>query len=209
MTRENNSEKLERFNYKRNGIIKKRIFTNWKNIMDRMIELAIRRPVAVFALIFATVIFGIFAFQTIPIQMSPDIEKPRLDIRVRWAGASPIDVDREVVGRLEAELSSLNGVEEIASRSSRGYARINLTYSVGKNMDKALVLLLNKLSSVSGLPADASTPTVRTANSEDSPIARLALVAKEGVDINLEEYGGYVESNIVAPLTRVKRCFRS
>ena len=86
--------------------------------MGGIIKLAIERPVAVLALIFMTVIFGAVALQTIPIQMSPDIEKPVLDVRVRWAGASPTDVDREIVGRLENELASLNGVEEIASRST-------------------------------------------------------------------------------------------
>ena len=46
--------------------------------------------------------------------MSPDIEKPVLDVRVRWTGAAPEDVDREIVARLEAELASLNGVQEIS-----------------------------------------------------------------------------------------------
>ena len=123
--------------------------------MGGIIKLAIERPVAVMALILITIIFGAVALQNIPIQMSPDIEKPVLDVRVRWNGASPSDVDREIVGRLESELSSLNGVEEIASRSTRGYGRVTLTYAVGQDMDKALVLLLSKLSAVNGLPNDA------------------------------------------------------
>ena len=106
--------------------------------MGRLIKLAIERPIAVMAMIFMTIVFGAVALQTIPIQMSPDIEKPVLDVRVRWNGASPVDVDREIVGRLERELASLNGVEEIASRSSRGYARVTLTYGVTQDMDKAL-----------------------------------------------------------------------
>ena len=122
--------------------------------MGGIIKLAIERPVALMALILMTIIFGAVALQTIPIQMSPDIEKPVLDVRVRWNGASPSDVDREIVGRLESELSSLNGVEKIASRSTRGYGRVTLTYSVGQDMDKALVLLLSKLSAVNGLPND-------------------------------------------------------
>ena len=145
--------------------------------MGRLIKLAIDRPIAVMAMILMTIVFGAVALQTIPIQMSPDIEKPVLDVRVRWNGASPVDVDREIVGRLERELASLNGVEEIASRSSRGYARVTLTYGVTQDMDKALVLLLSKLSAVNGLPEDADTPLVRTSNSENSPVARLALVA--------------------------------
>ena len=83
--------------------------------MERLIKLAIERPIAVIAMILMTIVFGIVALQTIPIQLSPDIEKPVLDVRVRWNGASPVDVDREIVGRLEHGLASLNGVEEIAS----------------------------------------------------------------------------------------------
>ena len=170
--------------------------------MERLIKLAIERPIAVIAMILMTIVFGIVALQTIPIQLSPDIEKPVLDVRVRWNGASPVDVDREIVGRLERELSSLNGVEEIASRSSRGYARVTLTYGVTQDMDKALVMLLSKLSAVNGLPGDAESPLVRTSNSEDSPIARLALVARDGVDANLEMLGQYLDTNIVEPLSR-------
>ena len=170
--------------------------------MDRLIKLAIERPIAVMAMILMTMVFGIVALQTIPIQLSPDIEKPVLDIRVRWSGASPVDVDREIVGRLERELASLNGVEEIASKSSRGYATVTLTYSVSQDMDKALVMLLSKLSAVNGLPDDAESPLVRTSNSDDSPIARLALVAKDGFDVNLETLGQYLDTDIVEPLSR-------
>ena len=170
--------------------------------MGRIIRLAIEWPVAVMAMILMTVVFGVVALQTIPIQMSPDIDKPVLDVRVRWSGAAPVDVDREIVGRLERELAALNGVEEITARSTRGYARVTLTYNVAQDMDKALVMLLSKLSAVNGLPDDADTPLVRTSNSEDSPIARLALVADKGADVNLETLGQYLDSNIVEPLSR-------
>ena len=144
--------------------------------MGGLIRIAIERPIAVLAFIMLTVLFGVVALRNIPIQMSPDIEKPILEVRVGWPGASPEDVDREIVARLESELSGLNGVEELVSASRRGRASVTLTYSVSQDMDKALVLLLSKLSSVTGLPSDARTPEVRTSNSDDSPIARLALV---------------------------------
>ena len=74
------------------------------------------------------------------------------------------------MGRLERELASLNGVEEIASRSSRGYARVTLTYGVTQDMDKALVMLLSKLSAVDGLPSDAGR---RLSERQIQKIARL------------------------------------
>ena len=71
-------------------------------------------------------------------------------------------------------------------------------------MDKALVLLLSKLSAVNGLPKDSDTPTVRTSNSDDSPVARLALVSKDGANVDVETLGQYLDTNIVEPLSRVE-----
>ena len=171
--------------------------------MGWLIKTAIERPVSILAFVMLTLLFGFVALRNIPIQMSPDIEKPILEVRVNWPGASPEDVDREVVARLERELASLNGLEEMASRSSRGRARVTLTYNVSQDMDKALVLLLSKLSSVSNLPNDSKTPEVRTSNSDDSPIARMALVSTIGEANDLEGLGNFLDSNIIEPLGRV------
>ena len=81
--------------------------------MNNIIKEAIGRPVAVVAIIFLAILFGYVALQNIPIQMSPDIEKPIYQVRVSWPGAAPADVDREIINRLEQELSSLNGIETI------------------------------------------------------------------------------------------------
>ena len=172
--------------------------------MNYVIKQAIDKPIAVIALIFLSILFGYVALQNIPIQMTPDIEKPIYQVRVNWPGASPADVDREIVNRLEQELSSLNGIEELSSQSRTGRATITLTYSLEQDMDKALILLLNKLSGVTGLPNDSKTPTIRTSNSDDSPIARLALLARDGYKIDLESLGKFVESDIVQPLGRTK-----
>ena len=57
----------------------------------------------------------------------------------------------EIVSRLETELSGLNGVEDINSRSDTGRARVTLTYSVGTDMGKALTMLLSELSGITDL----------------------------------------------------------
>ena len=171
--------------------------------MNSLIKFAIERPVAVMAMMILTVMFGIVSSQIIPIQMSPDIEKPILQVRMSWSGASPEDVDREIVSRLETELSGLSGVEDIASRSDTGRARVTLTYGVGTDMDKALTMLLSELSGITDLPDEASAPQVRTSNSDDSPIARLALTATQDSGVDVEKLGNFLEDGIVAPLERV------
>lgn len=175
--------------------------------MNGLIKRAIERPVAVLAIIFLIVLFGFVALRSIPIQMSPDIEKPLLQVRVSWPGASPEDVDREIVSRLENELASLKGVEEISSSSLTGQARISLTYNVGQDMDKATSDLISQLAGISGLPTDSKQPRVRTSNSDDSPIARMALAELDGTrddGPDLEKLGQFVENEIVAKLGRIE-----
>ena len=171
--------------------------------MNGLIRGAISHPIAILAIVFSMIIFGVASLQTIPIQMTPDIEKPILQVRVSWPGASPKDVEREVVLRLERELTGLSGVQTITSNSRRGSGSVSLTYAVGQDMDEALVKLLGQLARVSGLPIDAKQPEIRTSNSEDSPIARLAMVAKDGNIVDIDTLGEFVESVVIEPLSRI------
>ena len=170
--------------------------------MGGLIKLAIERPVAVLALIMLTVLFGIVALRNIPIQMSPDIEKPILEVRVGWPGASPEDVDREVVARLESELAGLNGVDELCLRHGVD-ARLSRLLcgwtGYGQGARPATQQIVIRHRAAIGCPH----PRVRTSNSDDSPIARLALVAQPGADIDLEGLGNFVQSQIIEPLGRV------
>ena len=92
--------------------------------MNGLIRSAISFPIAVGAVVLAMVIFGVASLRTIPIQLTPDIDRPILQVRVNWPGASPQDVERDIVLRLERELSSLSGVQSIESTSRRGSARV-------------------------------------------------------------------------------------
>ncbi|XDZ65771.1 efflux RND transporter permease subunit [Alphaproteobacteria bacterium LSUCC0684] len=176
--------------------------------MQRLIQFSIHNLTAVIALMIFILLFGLVALFNVPIQMSPDIEKPILQVRVAWPGASPQDVDREIITRLERDLSSLNGVEKAEARSFAGQARLSLTYAVTQDMDKALTTLLSELSSISDLPGEAKQPTVRTSNSDDSPIARVALTAPgneqgEAAKVDLENLGRFLQTSVIEPLVRV------
>ncbi|MGB0181892.1 MAG: efflux RND transporter permease subunit [Candidatus Puniceispirillales bacterium] len=177
--------------------------------MSSLIRLSINHLTAVLAVMLMIFLFGLSALQQVPIQLTPDIDRPVLQVRVSWPGASPADVDREIINRLERELGALSGIEKIVSRSYSGQARVTITYSVNQDMDKALTLLLAELSGITGLPDEAKSPIVRTSNSDDSPIARLALTAlSNDIDTleaaDLDGLGRFLTTNIMDPLARVE-----
>ena len=88
--------------------------------MKRFVKLCIFNPTAILALVILTIVFGYVALREIPIQMTPDIDKPILQVRVSWPGAAPNDIEREIITRIERATSSLSGVEKIESDSRYG-----------------------------------------------------------------------------------------
>jgi HAE1 family hydrophobic/amphiphilic exporter-1 len=66
-----------------------------------LIELSLKRPIAVVAGVIMVVLFGVVALQTIPIQLTPDVRRPVIDIATNWRGAAPAEVEREITNRIE------------------------------------------------------------------------------------------------------------
>ena len=75
-----------------------------------LIRISIERPIAVLAAVFMIVLFGLLALQTIPIQLTPDVRRPVLNIQTTWHGAAPAEIEREIINRQEEALKGLPGV---------------------------------------------------------------------------------------------------
>ena len=129
------------------------------------IKIAIERPIAIVAAVLMIIMFGLLALSNIPIQLTPDIRKPIISVRTNWFGAAPAEIEREIINRQEEVLKGIEGLNKMASRSRDGRGSISLEFSVTKNMDKALLLVANRLDRVDGYPDEASQPTLDTAAS--------------------------------------------
>lgn len=172
--------------------------------MNRLIAIAINRPIAVVAAVLMAVMFGLLALTTIPIQLIPDVRKPILTLTTNWYGAAPQEIEREIVNRQEEVLRGLEGLTKITSSSQDGRAQVTLEFGIGTNMDRALLLVSNRLDRVSDYPDEADEPTIATSSSDDSPIAWFILKRNAGnVDKPIHTYLDFVEDNVVDVLERI------
>ncbi len=168
-----------------------------------LIRLSIQRPVAVIAAVLMTVMFGYLALTTIPIQLAPDVNKPVIEIETIWFGAAPAEVEREVINRQEEVLRGLEGLDEMISSSQPGRGEITLTFNIGTNMDRALLLTANRLDRVTGYPVEVDEPTLSTASANDTPIAWFVLTRAPGNDTPIETFGEFAEDFIEERFERV------
>ncbi len=168
-----------------------------------LIGTSIQRPIAVIAAVLMVVMFGYVALQTIPIQLTPDINRPIIVITTNWGGAAPAEVEREIVNRQEEALKGLEGLEEIVSSSSTGNGQITLTFNIDTNMDRALLLTANRLDRVNGYPEEADEPTIETSDRNDNAIAWFSLVRADGNEQPIHTFGEFIEDVVKERLERV------
>ena len=107
-----------------------------------IIRAAIERPIAVIAGVLLTVLFGLVALQTIPIQLTPDVNRPVISVTTLWPGAAPAEIEREIINRQEEVLTGISGLNSIVSRSEQGRGRVTLEFDVGTNMDRLIIIFI-------------------------------------------------------------------
>jgi HAE1 family hydrophobic/amphiphilic exporter-1 len=168
-----------------------------------LIRAAIDRPVAVMAAVILAVLFGLVALNTIPIQLTPDLRRPVIQVSTNWGGAAPAEVEREIVNRQEEALKGLEGLKRMVGRSRDGNGQITLEFDVGQNMDKALLLVANRLDRVNGYPNEANEPTLRTSGADDNSIAWFRLSRKTGIDKAIHTFGDFATDVVKERMERV------
>ena len=102
-------------------------------------RLAIERPVSVAAAVLLTLFFGVLAVRGLPIQLTPDISQPTVTISTLWPGASPLEVEAEILEPQEEVLERVAGLLTMESTANANQGEITLEFEVGTDLDQALV----------------------------------------------------------------------
>ena len=64
-----------------------------------IIRFAINNPVKVTVGVILLMLFGLLSVFHIPIQLIPNVDEPRITVSTFWEGASPQEIEREIVER--------------------------------------------------------------------------------------------------------------
>lgn len=142
----------------------------------KVIRGAIDAPVTTAVGVILLVLFGSLALSNIPVQLTPTVEEPQVTIQTFWPGASPAEIEREIVDEQEEQLKSLDGLLEMESSSQDGFGQIILTFAVGSDKDASLLKVANRLEQVPRYPDDAEKPIILTSDPNNSAMAWFILL---------------------------------
>jgi hydrophobic/amphiphilic exporter-1 (mainly G- bacteria), HAE1 family len=137
----------------------------------------IENPVKVSVGVILVFLFGIISMWSMPVQLSPDVEQPVVTVSTEWPGASPIEVEKEIIQAQEERLKAVEGVVKMTSECEESEGTIVLEFGVGTNMREAVLKVNSELQRVRRYPLDAERPVIRTSDNSDDSVAWFVLSA--------------------------------
>jgi len=152
-----------------------------------LIQACVANPVKVAVGVLLLSLFGILALLAMPTQLTPEVQIPTITVETRWRGASPMEVEREIVQPLEEQLRSVEGLVKLSSESGDSGGAITLEFPIGTDMSQALVKVNTRVQQVRDWPINADRPVIRTASGTDNPIAWFILAQAPPERDRLEE----------------------
>src|ERR1700747_418759 len=151
----------------------------------------IKRPIATSLLMAAIAMFGLVAYQHLPVSDLPNVDFPTLLVTAQLPGAGPETMASSVATPLENQFSTIAGLSAMTSINSLGSTQVTLEFELERSLDGAAVDVQAAITQASRLlPQGMPTPpTFTKVNPADQPILYLALTSKTVPLWTLDEYG--------------------
>jgi len=168
------------------------------------IRFSIEKPVTIIVGIILVVLFGWISLQLMPYQLSPTVIEPTITVRTTWTGATPYEIEREIIEEQEKVLKGIPGVVEMESSCRNNMGTITLRFRIGTDVDDALLRVSNKLNEVPSYPENVDKPVINATGAATSPVIWLVLKTTDDNSRPVYTYRTFFENEVKQYLERVK-----
>ncbi len=152
-------------------------------------DISVRRPVlaAVAAIILCVV--GLACFTSLSVRELPSVDPPVVSVSTTYRGASAEVVEERITEVIERQVAGIQGIDRVNSSSRDGTSRINVSFTLDRDLDTAANDVRDAVSRVtSQLPQQADPPQIAKANADASPIMFLAFSSTTLNRLQLSDY---------------------
>jgi len=169
-----------------------------------IIRFSIQKPVTIIVGVILVVMFGVLGLQQMPYQLSPTVVEPVITVTTTWRGATPFEIERDIIEEQENTLKGIPGLVEMESDALNARGQISLRFSIGTDLDDALLRVSNKLNEVESYPDGVDRPIINATGAATSPVIWIVMRAEEGNDRDVDTYRTFFENEIRQHLERVE-----
>src|SRR5262245_12289957 len=162
---------------------------------------AIKHPVPPVVLFVVLFFVGTIAFIRLPINLSPDISFPLVQITVNQPGAAPTEIETQIIQKVEGSVASVGNVKNITSAALEGAAVVYVEFQIGTPVDRAVTDVRDAVSKVRAeLPEGIEEPLVQRIDVEGGAFVYYAVST---TDMTEEELSWFVDNTITKRLLAV------
>jgi HAE1 family hydrophobic/amphiphilic exporter-1 len=143
-------------------------------------RVSINHPVFATMVMLAFVVLGLFSYNRLPVEQFPDVSFPIVVVSTEYPGAAPEVVESDVTRRVEEQVNTISGVNELSSRSYEGSSVVIVRFDLTVDPARAAQDVREKIALVRPLfKKDVKEPLVTRFNPDDAPIISLAITSAQ------------------------------
>src|ERR1700694_4802609 len=144
--------------------------------MKNMSAWAIRHPVTPVVLFVVLLFMGSVAFLRLPVTLNPDISFPLVQVLVSQPGASPQEIETQIMQKIEAAVAGVGNIDNIISLAIEGQSRVFIQFNIGTPIDRAVADVRDAVAKVRvDLPAGIQEPVVQRVDIDGNEIVAYAV----------------------------------
>lgn len=163
---------------------------------------ALKNPAAILVIIALIIVFGVISALKLPIQLTPNIEQPQINISSGWRSAAPTEIESVIIEPIENVVKNTQGVIKVTTSIRRGFGNITLTFDVGTDMQRAMLDVINNLNQVPPLPLDAFEPVV-SASGQGNAASLMIKTLPSNPNTDLGEYQKLIDDVVKPRFARI------
>jgi len=157
---------------------------------------SINQPVFATMVMLALMLLGIISYSRLGVEQMPDVQIPGVWMQVRYPGASPEQVEADLMKPLEEAVNTITGVRNIITNCFEGRAELWVEFELSTKMDKAVQDVRDKIAQIRpGFPRDVKDPLIVRGQFDDAaPTSTFAILSKTR---SLRELSTFADQQIV------------
>ncbi|MBN2965291.1 efflux RND transporter permease subunit [Sulfurospirillum sp. T05] len=182
-----------------------------------MYKLAINRPITTFMGVLTFIVFGLMSYNSMPINLFPNVDFPVVTVQTTYNGADPSTVETKVTDKIEEAVSGVDGIDKLMSTSYEGFSVVTIQFELSKDLNEATNDVRDKIGALD-LPNEVEKPVVKKLGASGAVVSlfiadrgddskALMRLADEKLKAQLQRIKGVGEVTVVGYQDREIRIF--
>jgi len=141
---------------------------------------SINQPVFATMVMLALMLLGIISYNRLGVEQMPDVQVPGIWVQVRYPGASPEQVEADLVKPMEEAVNTITGVRTLYGNAFEGRGELWVEFELSTDMTQAVQDVRDKVAQLRpAFPKDAKDPLIVRGQFDGAePISTYAVMSK-------------------------------